>query len=595
MSDERLSYARSLALKVTLAALCCAPFLQPVHVMPIPSFYSEWLAAVISLILIGVSFAPFILKVNAVELPAATATITLVLVAVVVQHILGIGHFSQQTLLYSAYLILALTMMLAGRKIATDMGLPGLSIAMATGFTFGALSQCCVAFIQIQGLSVPLFVTPLLQGSGAYGNIAQQNHLTHYLWLGILSLIYLRLERRVSLIPFMIAFSAMAIASAYTTSRSAVLYPLAILVINHWSARSLVAPCSVRRARNVVTKACLVALLALALPQLAPISIEGNERNSVMRLVSSAVEPSGAGIRLQLAGTAARAAFSAPWFGHGVGSVPLQSLINGPTGPTRAFGVAEHFHNVIANCAVEFGLAVTLLLFVLLTRWTVRVCRSHWSLERQWALGILLIAALHSLLEYPLWYSFFLAPVALLLGALDTRHFEVKVSRLSVAAMGVGSIFVGLVMFNLWQDHGRLATIYLTPRSGPQAEAVWHEQVGTLQQLHNDSLFSPLINGMLIVTAEIDRRNLTNKLQVCDDALHYSPTPRIIFKCAALLHLAGRSADGLTLAKLGIQAFPGDVAGVANDLAAVGFVHELAPLLDLIARSQLSATAVSDR
>jgi len=51
------------------------------------------------------------------------------------------------------------------------------------------------------------------------------------------------------------------------------------------------------------------------------------------------------------------------------------------------------------------------------------------------ALGVL---AIHSLLEYPLWYTYFVAVAAILLGALDETRYRLelrKVGRLSVAAI----------------------------------------------------------------------------------------------------------------------------------------------------------------
>ena len=127
-------------------------------------------------------------------------------------------------------------------------------------------------------------------------------------------------------------------------------------------------------------------------------------------------------------------------------------------------------------------------------------------------------------------------------------------------------LLAGLLLVNLWQDHARLTRIYLLPPSGPQAEQIWKSQVDDLLLLHRESLLSPPINGMLIVTADIDRQQLKNKQHVCEAALHFSPAPAVIFKCAALYILAGRVDDGFDLARMGRRSFPSDAQSALIEL-----------------------------
>ena len=80
-------------------------------------------------------------------------------------------------------------------------------------------------------------------------------------------------------------------------------------------------------------------------------------------------------------------------------------------------------------------------------------------------------------------------------------------------------------------------------------------------------LLSPLINGVLIVTTEITRDRLDNKLAVCRLALRYSPSPAIIGKCSALLALAGNTTEAGTLWRMGLRAFPAEMAQIRLMLA----------------------------
>ncbi|RTL29546.1 MAG: polymerase [Burkholderiales bacterium] len=110
-----------------------------------------------------------------------------------------------------------------------------------------------------------------------------------------------------------------------------------------------------------------------------------------------------------------------PWFGVGYGEFNVAwSLTPFPTRPIAFF---DHTHNLPLQWAVEFGLPVTVLLMALCLLALKRLVEGLWSDEAAGAdacarstVGacsvIVAIAALHSLLEYPLWYSYFLLPTA---------------------------------------------------------------------------------------------------------------------------------------------------------------------------------------
>ena len=178
-----------------------------------------------------------------------------------------------------------------------------------------------------------------------------------------------------------------------------------------------------------------------------------------------------------------------------------------------------------------------------------------------------------------------MAPGALILGALDPREKSFPLSGVTqLGALG-SLLFALLLMFNLWQDHSRLSDIYLLPPSGPQAEKVWKAQVDDLLLLHRESLFAPHINGMLIVTADVDRKRLESKHRVCEAALHFSPAPAVIFKCAALYVLAGRRDEGLKLVDMGKRSFPSEAKSAYAEMnSKVSELPELAILTAYLAQ-----------
>ena len=102
-----------------------------------------------------------------------------------------------------------------------------------------------------------------------------------------------------------------------------------------------------------------------------------------------------------------------PWFGVGWGQLNFAWTLT-PL-PARAADVFDHAHNLPLHLAAELGLPVALLV---VTALSVMLWRARSALRtRDGATVGLLLAAilLHSLFEYPLWFSYFLLPSAALL------------------------------------------------------------------------------------------------------------------------------------------------------------------------------------
>ncbi|MGC4062450.1 MAG: Wzy polymerase domain-containing protein [Aquabacterium sp.] len=112
-----------------------------------------------------------------------------------------------------------------------------------------------------------------------------------------------------------------------------------------------------------------------------------------------------------------------PWLGVGYGEFNIAWTLT--PFPTRPVAFFDHTHNVLFQWAVEFGLPMALLLAGLcLWGFWALVAGANGGLDGDGpaddtgssVIGactvMVAIAGLHSLLEYPLWYSYFLLPTA---------------------------------------------------------------------------------------------------------------------------------------------------------------------------------------
>ena len=167
-----------------------------------------------------------------------------------------------------------------------------------------------------------------------------------------------------------------------------------------------------------------------------------------------------------------------PWLGVGYGRFNFAwSMTPFPTRPVAFF---DHTHNLLLQWAVEFGVPLAVLM-------TALCGGAFWLMVRPWRAGaeqgsalrhhtvgacavMVAIAGFHSLLEYPLWYGYFLWPTAFAFGlGLSARTGAAAAATDSAMAPWLRHAAPGLAMAALavWcaLDYRAAANIY-APRAG---------------------------------------------------------------------------------------------------------------------------------
>lgn len=109
-----------------------------------------------------------------------------------------------------------------------------------------------------------------------------------------------------------------------------------------------------------------------------------------------------------------------PWTGVGVGAYNfIWSMTPFPGRPVAFY---DHSHNIVLQLAVESGvpMAAVILGCTLVALWKARTAltlvNDGAARSARTALFMLVMVGVHSLLEYPLWYVYFLLPAAMLAG-----------------------------------------------------------------------------------------------------------------------------------------------------------------------------------
>lgn len=146
-----------------------------------------------------------------------------------------------------------------------------------------------------------------------------------------------------------------------------------------------------------------------------------------------------------------KGALLSPWTGYGWGQVVPAQLALASTPPALDHMIFAQSHNIFLDLVLWAGFPIGLLLSALLLVFAHRIflrVRTPWAFPFQ----VLLMAfAVHSLLEYPFQYAYFLLPAAMAAGAVSTalpaggtvwRTGRLPAALLVLAVAGVGALLL---------------------------------------------------------------------------------------------------------------------------------------------------------
>jgi O-antigen ligase len=175
-----------------------------------------------------------------------------------------------------------------------------------------------------------------------------------------------------------------------------------------------------------------------------------------------------------------------PWAGVGFGEFNFAwTLTPFPKRPIEFF---DHAHNLPLQLAVELGLPLAIAVIVLLgvALWCAFIgSRRSVGLEAttlRAAFMMVLMMALHSQLEYPLWYAYFLLPTALVFGLCLGRPpgvaaISVRTPPGRTRPLLIAGLLVIAGGFAMVLDYMRVVAIFEPPENAaPLAERIAHGQ-----------------------------------------------------------------------------------------------------------------------
>ena len=157
------------------------------------------------------------------------------------------------------------------------------------------------------------------------------------------------------------------------------------------------------------------------------------------------------------------AAWQRPWSGYGWNQVVLAQMAVAIEHPHMP-GFFLYSHNLFLDLILWCGIPLGLLVSVALVCWLWRRFRAVQSAENAVLILFLLIVANHAMLELPLHFAYFLLPVGMVMGMLNTRLAARPVLSVSRWIIFVLLLVATTLLALIIRDYSRIETSYQTLR-----------------------------------------------------------------------------------------------------------------------------------
>lgn len=420
------------------ALLLLGSWLQPLHILPWVSWHSEVLAFVsvfsLALGMLGAQLRRARGWSSHVVLPAPVLVWLALGVLVALQWWGGLISFAGDALVLGLYLSLcALAWVLGHGQGATDEEALARRCqaieALAWTLVVGAFSSAVIALVQTFDVWPNVSWInrmPGLRRPG--GNLGQPNQLATLLIMGLASLLFLSHLKRLGLPVAACLFVVLSVGLAATESRTGL---LSLVMLSVWCLVGYGR--SAFRIRPWVVLAGLAVLVALFFAWPVWMSA-GGLMTADARLNTSA------GSRLMVWPQLIEAIGLRPWAGWG-----LHGVSTAHNAVADAYAVSEPFtyaHNLVLDLAVGMGVPLTLVVLTVTGVWVWRRLKASTHIWAWYCVAAVVPVAVHSMLEFPFAYAYFLAPVMFLLGSLDALQPNGSVLRVRTSSVAVSALLV---------------------------------------------------------------------------------------------------------------------------------------------------------
>jgi len=430
-----------------------AGWLLPNHYWPWLSFHTDaWIALVLLMATVAIVFrsqGTFVW--NRITLLA-----TFLVFVPWIQYFFGIVPLAGTAWISSAYLLGFLLAMLAGaRWESSDPGQFANGLFLAVGIAaILAVGLQLKQWLGLDGLEL------WTMGGGVQrpsANLGQPNQLGTLLLWGVLSTGWGVIHKRIGVWVALLMATYLLFGIALTGSRTAGI-GVALLVAAFWFWRHL---WDSRRLPWVATGLGLFyvfCVIGVGWLQIAPQVDAQSLEPALADFARTNVE-----IRPTAWAAFIDAVWRSPFFGYGWNQGVLAQVTVSTEHP-ELHGVFRYSHNLFLDFVLWCGVPLGGVISIALVWWLFKRLRAVQSSEDALLAVFLLVIANHAMLELPLHFAYFLLPVGMVMGVLNTRLAARPLFSLGRGgALGL-SVAAAIFLVLIIRDYSRIEESYLTLR-----------------------------------------------------------------------------------------------------------------------------------
>lgn len=393
-----------------LAAIFIAlAWLLPVHYRPWVTYTGDAMAF-LALFALTIPLFKQRLQVPKISLP-----LLLLMFVPLLQCATGELFFFSKALVSSCYIFAFWLSIVVAYNLSLAEQRPALFAAFCELVLYVAALSGVIAVFQWLTIDqyFPGFMADLRSGR-PYANFAQPNNMATFLILGVLSALYLYERKQLALGWLIPSVAVILFAIALSQSRTSWVALLCIVMYMgyqryrgllhiHWRSIAL---CAIS----------FVAFLWL-IPQISAVFAEALD--APIKAVDLARRATGDMSRMAIWNQMLHAIAAEPWWGYGwhqtsVAYTLISDTVQGPVWIKSA-------HNFVLDFALWNGLVIAVPFLAYFAYWMLRLHLNIRSLESVVAMLMLGAILTHAMLEFPLFYAYFLLPFGFLIGVLQAQ------------------------------------------------------------------------------------------------------------------------------------------------------------------------------
>lgn len=417
-------------------------YLIPLHYNPWLTFLSEILVYICCLFL----FLNFYKE--KIILPKILVPILLLSTFPLFQYFFGQVYFLSHALINSAYLLNLFLVITIVFNILNNNKYEKVYFFIKLNLMFIVIGVVNTFLATYQWLNLDYntsLVTPL-EGLRPFANFAQPNNMATFQIISFLSLIYLYIKHKINFYILLILSIVFIFSIALTQSRTAVIALISLLF-------ALIFFRKIIHIKVLVYYFFSVLIYFLLSFYLVDISnfiakIFGLNIVSISSSVERGVSSSG---RIDFWIQMFYAILERPWFGYGWNQTALAQYQNMDKYPIGVWITSSHnlLVDIIVWCGIPIGMSFILYCIYIIFSSMLKIKK----IEELFAFCMIVNLLVHSMLEYPLHYAYFLIPFGVFVGMILSANSNLKFYTFSFRYLGIYILFVMAGLLLVWKDY----------------------------------------------------------------------------------------------------------------------------------------------